>query len=487
MKQRSRRMISVFLGVLSFCIALTTSNFVWANGTSTKSTINAVKAQQITKTATSKALAKRASVSGKGTATGSRVRRSGLISLNFQKISTRAALQLVSKASGMNFVISDSVKGSMSLHLTKVPWKEAFNIILKANGLGYRRFGKIMLVSPVNDLADNEIMELQAKQKVAQLAPLRSELIRLRYANADEIAQLLKGDQSSLLSPRGQVGADHRTNTLWLRDTAKHIAEAKKFIKRLDIPARQVLIEAKIVSIDDSYAKDLGVRFGVSNPSWRLQGKLNDNPSLADRLNFDLPAASTSRPGSIALSMLSLGGRTILDLELSALEEEGHAEVISSPRIITSNQQPAMIQQGEEIPYLESTSSGATSVSFRKAVLSLEITPQITPDDNIILTVRVTQNRRGEQIVATSNGDVNPLLPPAINTNEVESQVFLKNTHTVVIGGIYQTEKSTVVKRIPFFGKLPLLGYLFMSKSTNTVRKQLIVMITPRIIEQEAH
>ncbi len=426
------------------------------------------------------------------------------VSLNFNDVETRTLLQLLAKTSGLNFVISDAVKGNMTLHISDVPWDQALDIILKANGLGYRRFGKVLLVAPVNELATNEIQELQAKRRVAELAPLQSEIIRLRYANAEEMANLLKGDSNSLLSSRGSVAAERRTNSLWLRDIPANLRTIRPFIQRLDVPSRQVLIEAKIVSVDKGYARDLGIRWGISGRGGKtLSGTFSGanqaltspfsgvgpiapdgRPSGTDRLNFNMPAApiSGANPGSIALALTGIGNNYFLDLELSALEEENLASTLSSPRVITSNQQPAYIQQGEEIPYLVSSSSGATAVEFKDAVMSLEITPQITPDDKVILTIKVMQNTRGAPIVANSLGAVSPVLPPAINTREVKSQVLLQNNQTVVIGGIFTRDKMNNTTRIPFFGKLPFIGYLFRNKQIVERRRELLIFITPRII-----
>lgn len=418
------------------------------------------------------------------------------VSLNFNDVETRTLLQLLAKTSGLNFVISDAVKGNMTLHVTDVPWDQALDIILKANGLGYRRFGKVLLIAPVNELATNEIQELQAKRRVAELAPLQSEIIRLRYANAEELANLLKGDSNSLLSSRGSVSAERRTNSLWLRDIPANLRSIRPFIQRLDVPSRQVLIEAKIVSIDKNYARDLGIRWGISGRGGKtLSGTFSGaNQALTqpfsavtpptDRLNFNMPAApiSGANPASIALAMTGLGNNYYLDLELSALEEENLASTLSSPRVITSNQQPAYIQQGEEIPYLVSSSSGATAVEFKDAVMSLEITPQITPDDKIMLTIKVMQNTRGQQLVANSLGAVSPVLPPAINTREVKSQVLLQNNQTVVIGGIFTRDKTNNETRIPFLGKLPFIGALFRNRQIGDRRRELLIFITPRII-----
>lgn len=418
------------------------------------------------------------------------------VSLDFQNIDTRALLQILAKAAHLNFVISDTVKGTMSINLKNIYWKNALEIILKANGLGQRRLGDAILIAPVTEIADNEIRELQAKQRIMQIAPLKSEIIQLKYASAEEMANILKGQQSSLLSPRGQVSFDKRTNSLWVRDIKSNVVGIRPYIQKLDKPAKQVLIEARITNVDKNYAQDLGVKFGITNTSsTNLSGTFAGANQIAgggladtgiNRLNFNLPAVPPNgvSPGSIAVALMPLGGSAFLDLELSALETEGHARTLSSPRLITSNQQPAYIQQGEEIPYLEASSSGATSVEFKKAVLSMEITPQITPDKNIILHLKVTQNTRGEQI-RISTAAVSPLLPPAINTRELESRVFLHDGQTLVVGGIYEKTRSNVIQRIPFLGELPIIGILFRNRAYRTRKTELMIFLTPKIIVQQ--
>lgn len=424
--------------------------------------------------------------------------KSNNLSLNFQSVDTRTLLQLIAKASGLNFVISDDVKGTMTLHVENIPWQEALNIILKANGLAARQYGEMMLIAPIEQITKNEIMELQAKQQVADLAPLKSEIIKLRYANAKDIAAIL-GGQNSLLSSRGHVSFDARSNSLWIKDTASNINEVRYFVQKLDFPARQVLIEARVVTVDKSFEKNLGIRWGVTRGN-HMSGTLAganqlvggggaSSVDVANRLNFNLPAQGLGGlpSASMALALISLGDKTFLDLELSALERDLHAETIASPRVITSNQQPAYIEQGEEIPYQEASSSGATSVSFKKAVLSLKITPQITPDNNIVLDLTVTQDTRGEQLnVTNSSGQVVGSLPPAINTKEVKSNVFLKNGETLVIGGIYQQVQSNQIVRIPFLGRLPFVGALFRNKSTANDRGELLIFVTPTIIDDAA-
>lgn len=412
----------------------------------------------------------------------------------FQNIDIRALLQLIARSADANFIISDTVKGNMSLNLKNVTWQQALEIILKTHALAKRRIGNVIYISTVEQIATNESKEFQAEQTLANLAPLQSRLIRLKYTNAVDLALVLKGPAGSLLTARGEVAVDARTNSLIIRDTALNLSELLRSIRRLDIPARQVLIEARIVNIDAAYEEEIGVRFGVSDTR-HLSGTLSGANQLAqgvgvanvtpftDRLNFNIPAAklfNSSIPGSIGLAVARLG-HFLFDLELTALEGERHAQIVARPRVVTSNQQKAIIQTGEEIPYQQSTSSGATAVTFKKAVLSLEITPQITPDNKIILRIRATQDSRGEN---TAIGDVNgvPLTVPAINTQEVESHILLNDNETVAIGGVFRQVKQNAYDRIPFFGQLPFVGYLFRHNNQHFERHELLIFVTPKII-----
>ncbi|MDF2866688.1 MAG: pilQ [Gammaproteobacteria bacterium] len=409
------------------------------------------------------------------------------ISLNFQDIKVRAVLQLLAEFTGINIVASDAVQGSMTLQLNNIPWDQALDIILQTRGLDKRQVGNVILIAPAEEFANRERKELEAKQDFASLEQLRSELIQINYAKAQDIATLLKDKGNSLLSLRGNVSVDNRTNTVWVQDVPSRITEIRRLITQLDIPIKQVLIEARIVNIDKGFVQNLGVRFGVSNPN-HVSGTLEGADSIAkgntpaatdlkDRLNLDLraPKIGDSNPATIGLALAKLGKNTLLDLELSALENEGAAEVISNPRIITANQMEAKIEAGEEIPYQESTSSGATSTAFKKAVLSLNVTPQITPDGRIILNLKVNQDKRGTQNVAG--------VPP-IDTRNIQTQVLVDNGQTVVLGGIYEQEKNNQITRIPFLGKLPIVGALFRQKQVIDKRTELLIFVTPKIIKQ---
>lgn len=423
------------------------------------------------------------------------------LSFYFQDIEIRTLLQLIAKNSGLNFIISDAVKGSITLNLKNVTWERALDLIMKTQSLSSRRIGNAMYVSTLEDMTNRESKQLQLADIIANTGRLESVKIHLEYTNAIDLAALLKGPQSVLLTPRGQVAVDSRTNSLIIRDTKQNLDDIIPEIKWLDIPARQVLIEARIVNIDTSYEQQLGVRFGVSdtqNLSGTLAGANQINQGIppafvkpfTDRLNFNIPAAALfdgAVPGSIGLALAKLGP-VLLDLELSALEGEQHAQVISRPRVITSNLQKATIQTGEEIPYQEATSSGATSIVFKKAVLSLEIIPQITPNNKIILHLKATEDTRGQNIAvgatttAGSTGAASPVNIPAINTEEVESNVLLNNKETIVVGGVYKTIKINTMDRIPFFGTLPVVGHLFTHEGIHNEKHELLIFLTPKII-----
>tara|TARA_R110002110_G_scaffold271566_3_gene487038 strand:- start:61409 stop:63538 length:2130 start_codon:yes stop_codon:yes gene_type:complete len=420
------------------------------------------------------------------------------LSLNFQEIEVRAVLQLIADFTGLNIVSSDTVRGSVTLRLRNVPWDQALDIIMKTKGLAKRQVGNVLLVGPSEEIAAREKLELQTNQQVKELAPLNAEYIQINYAKASELASLLKDEDNSLLSARGTVSVDERTNTLLVQDTRFKIEDVRKLVHRLDVPVRQVLIEARVVFANDDFEDALGVKFGAAlkfrpgqEPILGLAGDLLSSAGIAQaanstaavaatnplqRLAVDLPVSLPGGDGAtgVGLTIASLPGGTILDLELEALESEGLGKIVASPRIVTSNQQQAYIEAGEEIPYLQSSSSGATSIAFKKAVLRLEVTPQITPDDNVILELTVNQDSRG---VVTSG-------VPSINTREMHTKVLVQNGETVVLGGIYQQEKNDKVRRVPFFGNLPLVGWLFKSRTHLDKRSELLIFVTPKIIQE---
>jgi len=418
------------------------------------------------------------------------------LSLNFQSIEVRAVLQLLADFTEMNLVTSDTVQGNLTLRLKNVPWDQALDIILKTKGLAMRQNGNVMLIAPAVEIAAREKQELTAQKQLIELEPLYSEIIEVNFAKATDLATLLASSTedasgagvTGFLSSRGSATVDLRTNSLLLRDTADQLVQIRKLITKLDIPVRQVLIESRIVIAINDFTKELGVRFGSSAQSNTLgagvTGRLeslsinagNDSVSPANpsamNLNVDLPV--TNPAGSIALALAKLPFGTLLELELSAMQAEGKGEVISSPRVITSNQATAIIEQGTEIPYQEASSSGATSVSFKKAVLSLEVTPQITPDDKIIMDLKVNK----DQPVFDPRFTV-----PSIDTKKVETQVLVENGETVVLGGVYEQTKSDSSSRVPFFGDLPYVGFLFKTTSKIDNKSELLVFITPKIIK----
>lgn len=416
------------------------------------------------------------------------------ISLNFQNINIRAVLQLLADFTGINMVVSDKVQGDITLRLNDTPWDQALDIILTTQGLDKRKAGNVMLIDTKASLDKKEEDELKSQQSIEKLEPIRSDLIQINYAKAADIAILIKDKQNSLLSPRGKISVDVRTNTLWIQDTGLKIEEVRDLIKQLDIAVKQVQIEARIVEVNKDFSQDLGIKWGISKPS-HLSGTLagaNDmlpgaNPAanplyplvnqvtpLSRRLNLDLAAAPTGvNPASVGIALAKLGDGILLDLELSALESQGQAELISSPSIITTNQQPAVIESGKEIPYQESTSSGATAVAFKKAVLSLKVIPQITPDGKILMDLQINQDSdSGERVLGV----------PIILTKQIQTNVLVNNGQTIVLGGIYKQDKNRAIKRIPFLGELPVVGVLFSNKQVRIKNEELLIFITPRII-----
>lgn len=413
------------------------------------------------------------------------------LSLNFQNIEVRAVLQLIADFTGLNLVASDTVTGNLTLRLKNVPWDQAMDIILRTKGLAMRKSGNVILVAPSEEIAAREKLELESQKQIEELAPLRSEFVQVNYAKASDMAALLKAEENSLLSGRGNVSVDSRTNTLLVRDTSEAIENVRKLIATLDIPVRQVLIESRIVIADDNFNRDLGVKFGFSrrepldnenhilfasgslpggiDPS-NITGPIFDPGDGNEALIVDLPIAGPS--GGIALNILGIPD-TILQLELQALQAEGRGEVLSNPRVITSNQKEALIEQGTEIPFQEASSSGATTTSFKKAVLSLRVTPQITPDGRVIMDLNVNQDQVGQVF-----GGV-----PSINTRQVTTQVLVDNGDTVVLGGIFEQTKREDSERVPFFGDLPYVGFLFRQTSVRDDKSELLIFVTPKILE----
>jgi type IV pilus assembly protein PilQ len=421
------------------------------------------------------------------------------ITLSFQNVDIRSLLQIIADVAGTNMVVSDTVQGSIAMRLQNVPWDQALDIILRTKGLAMRRQGNVMLVAPMEEIENREKAELESDRQKIQLAPLHSELIQINYAKASDLGVLLRNKQSSLMSDRGAVTVDDRTNTLLVLETADKIADIRSLVQRLDVPVRQVLIESRIVVATDNFERDLGSQLGVTQISKNGSNGLittsgsgtsvNDtvnnylsgggytvDPTQSERYNVNLPAApSSGTAGSLALALL--GGNFLVDLELTALQLEAKGEVVSSPRVITANGKPASIKSGVEIPYQESTSSGATSVSFKDAVLSLTATPQITPDGRIIMDLVVHDDSVGAFVPTGQGGSV-----PSINTREVDTQVLVDNGQTVVLGGVYEQTINRNNTKIPFLGDIPLLGYLFRQTQVQDQKREVLVFITPKIV-----
>ncbi|MDH3631583.1 MAG: type IV pilus secretin PilQ [Gammaproteobacteria bacterium] len=415
------------------------------------------------------------------------------LSLNFQDIEVRSVLQLLADFTGLNLVVSDSVEGNLTLRLKNVPWDQAMDIILKTKGLDQRKAGNVILIAPTDEIAAREKLELESRKQVEELERLRTEFIKVNYAKALDLAELLKLKDNAILSPRGSVSVDERTNTLLVKDTNSSLSNVRVLLAELDIPVRQVLIESRVVIANDDFSKELGVRFGVSNDSqgtlqspgetavtsgslFGVNDLVNDNTfNTFDGLNVNLPVQNPAGSFALALAKLPLG--TLLTMELSAAQIEGRGEVVSSPRVITADSHTARIEQGVEIPYLELDDGDAT-LQFRKAVLSLEVTPQITPDDRVIMDLDVHKDNVGETVAFGAG-----LSAPSIDTREVQSQLLVDNGQTVVLGGIYETEKTNQVTRVPFFSDLPVVGNLFKSTIEIDDRTELLIFVTPKILQ----
>ncbi len=432
------------------------------------------------------------------------------LTLNFQDIETRAVLQLLAETSGRNIVVSDTVQGNVTLRLRNVPWDQALDIVMTTKGLDMRQNGNVIIVAPAEEISARETADLEARQAITELEPLYSEFLQVNYAKASDLAELISAGegQNSLLSDRGSVAIDDRTNTLLVQDTVTRLQDVRRLIRALDVPIRQVLIESRIVVVSDNFSRDLGVRFGataynqtsldgatvISGTGIGTDTMINsilDNlgdpangtifpiqlPDLNNRYNVNVPITSAAGRFSIAI----LESEYLVDLELTALQTEGRAEIISTPRVITANQKEARIEQGVEIPYQESSSSGATTTQFKKAVLSLTVTPQITPDDKIIMDLRVSKDNVGDLVASATGGFV-----PSIDTRAIETQVLVNDGQTIVLGGIYETERRETVNKVPFLGDIPGLGVLFRSTQTESNKAELLIFVTPKILTDGA-
>ena len=418
------------------------------------------------------------------------------LSLNFQNIDVRSVLQVIADFTDFNIITSDTVQGSLTLRLKDVPWDQALDIILQSKGLDMRKHGNVIWIAPRDELAAREKLELEALAQIGDLEPLKTESFQINYHKAKEIFDFLKDKNQTVLSKRGSVIVDERSNKVFVTDVATRLDDLHRLIQEIDIPPRQVLIEARIVEADKGFARDLGVRMGIHMPGKPFggpggsrtvigggltdtgfhTGQVADTPDfLNDSLGVNLPASpSTGTPAQLSLILFNSAATRFLNLELSALEVDNRGRVVSSPRVLTANQVEAVMEQGTEIPYQSATSSGATSVQFRKAVLSLKVRPNITPDGRVQLFVDVNKDKPG----ATVPGGV------AIDTKHVKTEVMVENGGTVVIGGVYEEEETKQVDRVPVLGEIPVLGALFRSTQQVSNRKELLVFITPRIVTQ---
>lgn len=437
------------------------------------------------------------------------------LSLNFQNIDVRSVLQVIADFTGFNIITSDTVTGNLTLRLKDVPWDQALDIIMQAKGLSMRKTGNVIWVAPSEEVAAKEKLLLESSQQIEDLEPMRTEVFTLRYQKADAVKNLISDAKQKILSKRGSAVVDVRTNTLFVQDTAKHLEEVQSIINKIDIPVRQVMIESRLVIADERFGKSLGARFGVQQQATGgstrtgVSGTLGNNvsrtasggtitetanspvgssalastltrdgfllgtsPGGTQDLNVNLPVAGSF--GNFAFSLFRLPAGFMLNLELSALETDQRGKVVSSPRVTTANQQKAIIEQGTEIPYQQATSSGATSVAFKKASLSLEVTPQITPDEKIIMDLEVKKDRVGQVFVGI----------PSIDTQRVQTQVLVANGETAVLGGIYEQTERNDVDKVPFFGDLPFIGNAFKRRIRQNDKTELLIFITPRVMDE---
>ncbi|MCB2262057.1 MAG: type IV pilus secretin PilQ [Candidatus Thiosymbion ectosymbiont of Robbea hypermnestra] len=428
------------------------------------------------------------------------------ISLNFQDIEVRAVLQLLADFVGFNLVASDTVTGNITLRLKDIPWEQALDIILKSKGLSMRKTGNIILVAPTLEMVRQKEAELQADRKIQELTPLHSAFIQVNYARAKELTKMLKSEKNQLLSARGNVTFDERTNTLLVQDTEARLADIRRLIRKLDVPVRQVMIESRVVIANDDFARDLGVRFGLSR--WQESiggGRFNEltgavqghiagtagvhqarNSALAGVGTIQIPNSTVpllvnlpaANPTSGVNFLLGKVGSYLLQLELTAMQREGRGEIISSPRVITSDNQEAIIKVGQEIPYQEQQELGRTTVAFKEAVLELKVTPRITPDDRVIIRLEVKKDN------ADFTREVQGV--PPIDTRSVETSVLVDNGETLVLGGVFERVETLDKHQVPWLGDLPLVGRFFRSSSRRDNKNELLIFVTPRILKTNA-
>jgi type IV pilus assembly protein PilQ len=423
------------------------------------------------------------------------------LSLNFQNIEVRSVLQVIADFTGLNIITSDTVTGNLTLRLKDVPWDQAMDIIMKNKGLSMRKSGNVIMVAPAEEIAAKEKAQLEANQAIDDLEPLRTEVFTLRYQKAEAFKNILTGANSggsssgsgnqnkSILSKRGSAVWDPRTNTLFIQDTEKKLEEIQSIINKTDVPVKQVMIESRLVLADEKFGKSLGARFGVQHQATPGRNAIAVGGNLGQTsatdttgslgsistggLNSNLPVVNAAA-GSIAFSLFRLPAGLLLNLELSALESDNRGKIVSSPRVTTANRQKAKIAQGTEIPYKEASSSGAATISFKEAVLSLEVTPQITPDDKIIMDLEVKKDKVGTIIDGV----------PSIDTQRVNTQVLVANGETAVLGGIYEQTERNDVDKIPFFGDLPIIGNAFKRRTKQDDKTELLIFVTPKIMDE---
>ena len=419
------------------------------------------------------------------------------LSLNFQNVEVRAVLQVIADFTGLNIITSDTVTGNLTLRLKDVPWDQALDIILQAKGLDSRKTGNVVWIAPRDELATKEKLALEAQQQIAELEPMRTESFQLNYQKAEDLKKLLSDPAQKVLSKRGSAVVDPRTNTLFIQDTPTKLEEVRALIKQIDVAVRQVLIESRIVEASDTFSKNIGARLGTVNRGTAAgyggsnvkfvpgglsrsvgvqTGQAQDYPESffpdSYSVNLPAPAIAGNVAGAFALTLFNTAATRFLNLEITALQSDGKGKIISNPRVITADNVEAIIEQGTEIPYQQATSSGATSISFRKATLSLKVKPQVTPDDNVIMVLEVHKDSVGTQTTAG----------PSIDTKQVNTQVLVENGGTVGIGGIFtQTEQKTINK-IPLLGDIPIVGALFKNELNQNDRNELLIFITPRIM-----
>jgi type IV pilus assembly protein PilQ len=437
------------------------------------------------------------------------------LSLNFQNVEVRAVLQVIADFTGLNIITSDTVTGSLTLRLKDIPWDQALDIIMQTKGLDMRKNGNVVLIAPREELALKEKQQLEAQQQISDLEPLQTEMFQLNYQKADAVQKLLSDKDGKFLSKRGNAVVDARTNILFVQDTSARLEEVRRLIRQIDIIVRQVVIESRIVVADDKFSRQLGVRFGMQTGftlnkhyAGGIGGSLNTQPvvttsgttltrdtrtatpyeiasglaspgySDSPQLNVNLPVPNPA--GQVALTLINLGSGNLINLELSALEADSRGKVVSSPRVVTADNQKASIEQGTEIPYVTPGSANSpATVQFKKAVLRLDVTPQITPDNRIIMTVEIRKDSVG-QLVNLGGG----FTVPAIDTKNVTTQIAVNNGDTAVIGGIYEETVNNDVTKLPFLGDLPVLGYLFKTTNKNIEKTELLIFLTPRVVKE---